>query len=392
MSKQAAVITLSPEEDSMLRQWVRAGTTEQRLAERAQIVLWASQGQSTVQIAHSLRTRPARVSKWRQRFARHRLEGLQDGPRSGKPRRYDSNTEKRLLKQLDQPPPAGHSTWTGHLLAQALGDVSEDQVWRALRQHGISLRRRRSWCISTNPAFAPKAADIIGLYLQPPENALVLAVDEKPSIQALERAQGWIRLPNGKALTGFSHCYTRHGTTTLFAALDVATGQVKTGHYSRRRPRQFMKNMNEIVANNPQRKIHVILENVKTGHYSRRRRREVLDFMNEIVADHPQRQIHVILDNLNTHKPKQDRWVQRHPQVHFHYTPTYASWLNQVECWFSILSRRALRHASFTSPRQLREAIDRFVETYNQAAAPLEWKKAVVHPTTPKRYYANICN
>jgi transposase len=356
MSKQAAVINLSPEEERVLRQWLRAGTTEQRMAERVQIVLLASQGESTVQIAASLRTRAARVSKWRQRFAQHRLEGLHDGSRSGKPRRYDSSTEKRLLKQLDQAPPAGHSTWTGHLLAQALGDVSADQVWRVLRREGISLRRRRSWCISTDPAFAPKAADIIGLYLQPPENALVLAVDEKPSIQALERAQGWIRLPNGQALTGFSHCYTRHGTTTLFAALDVASGQVKTGHYSRRR------------------------------------RREFLDFMNEVVADHPDCELHVVLDNLNTHKPKTDGWLHRHPRVHFHYTPTYASWLNQVECWFSILSRQALQGASFTSPRELRKAIDQFVTVYNQTASPFEWRKAVVHPTTPKRYYANLHN
>lgn len=276
--------------------------------------------------------------------------------RSGKPRRYDSNTEKRLLKQLDQPPPPGHSTWTGHLLSQALGDVSEDQVWRALRQHGISLRRRRSWCISTDPAFAPKAADIIGLYLQPPENALVLAVDEKPSIQVLERAQGWIRLPNGKALTGFSHCYTRHGTTTLFAALDVASGQVKTGHYARRR------------------------------------RREFLHFMNEVVAEHPSRELHVVLDNLSTHKPKTDGWLRRHSRVHFHYTPTYASWLNQVECWFSILSRQALQGASFTSPLELRKAIDQFVTVYNQTASPFEWRKAVVHPTAPKRYYAHLRN
>jgi transposase len=338
----------------MLRQWLRAGTSEQRLAERAQMILWASQGQNTIQIADSLRTRPARVSKWRQRFAQHRLEGLQDGPRSGRPRRYDSSSEKRLLKQLDQPPPLGHGTWTGPLLAQALAEVSDDQVWRILRQYGISLRRRRSWCISTDPAFASKAADIIGLYLQPPENALVLGVDEKPSIQALERAQGWIRLPNGKALTGFSHCYTRHGTTTLFAALDVASGQVKTGHYDRRR------------------------------------RREFLDFMNEIVAEHPGRELHVVLDNLSTHKPKTDRWLRRHPRVHFHYTPTSASWLNQVECWFSILSRQALHGASFTSPLELRKAIDQFVTVYNQKASPFEWRKAVVHPTAPKRYYANL--
>jgi transposase len=356
MSKQAAVITLSPEEQRTLKQWLRSGSTEHRMAERAQIVLLATQGQSTVQIARTLRTRPARVSKWRQRFARHRVQGLHDAGRSGKPARYDPSTERRVLAQLDQPPPPGHSTWTGRLVAEALGDVSEDQVWRVLRRFGISLRRRRSWCISTDPAFAAKAADIIGLYLQPPQNALLLAVDEKPSIQALERAQGWIRLPNGKALTGFSHCYTRHGTTTLFAAFDVATGQVKTGHYRRRR------------------------------------RREFLDFMNEIVANHPHREIHVVLDNLSTHKPKEDRWLRRHPRVHFHYTPTYASWMNQVECWFSILSRQALQGASFTSPQQLREAIDRFVAAYNPTAAPFEWRKAVVHPTAPKRYYANLCN
>ena len=136
MSKQAAVINLSLEEESVLRQWLRAGTTEQRMTERAQIVLLASQGQSTVQIAAWLRTRPARVSKWRQRFAQRRLEGLRDGPRSGKPRRYNASTERRVLKQLDQPPPAGQGTWTGHLLAQALGDVSEDHVWRVLRRQG----------------------------------------------------------------------------------------------------------------------------------------------------------------------------------------------------------------------------------------------------------------
>lgn len=355
MSKQAAVITLSPEEESILNQWLRAGTTEHRLAERARIILLASQGQGTVEIARGLQTRPARVSKWRRRFARQRLKGLQDAARSGKPRRYDQSTVRRILDQLDQPPPPGQATWTGGALAEALG-ISDDQVWRVLRQRGISLQRRRSWCISTDPAFAAKAADIIGLYLNPPENALVLSVDEKPSIQALERAQGWIRLPNGKALTGFSHCYTRHGTTTLFAALNVLTGEVKTGHYQRRR------------------------------------RREFLHFMNEVVALHPDQEMHVVLDNLNTHKPKEDRWLAQHPRVHFHYTPTYSSWLNQVECWFSLLSRKALRGASFTSPEQVRKAIEEFVAVHNQNAAPFEWKKTTVHPSVPKRYYHKLRN
>jgi transposase len=325
------------------------------LVERARIILMADQGLTTEQIAAELDTRLARVSKWRQRFLRSRLDGLQDEPRSGKPARYDQSTERHILDQLDQPPPPGQATWTGGALAKVLG-ISDDQVWRVLRKYGVSLQRRRSWCISTDPEFAAKAADVIGLYLNPPENALVLSVDEKPSIQALERAQGWIRLPNGKALTGFSHCYTRHGTTTLFAALNVLTGEVKTGHYARRR------------------------------------RREFLHFMNEMVSLHPEREIHVVLDNLNTHKPKEDRWLRQHPNVHFHYTPTYSSWLNQVECWFSILSRKALRGASFTSPEQVRQAIDAFVAAHNQTAAPFEWKKATLHPSTPKPYYSYLRN
>ena len=349
MSKHAVSLNLTEAEKGTMAQWLRAETTERRMAERARIILLADEGLTTAQIAHNLRTRPARVSKWRQRFLRLRLGGLRDAPRPGKPRRYDQSTERRILEQLDQPPPQGQATWTGGALAKVLG-ISDDHVWHVLRKHAISLQRRRSWCISTDPEFAAKAADVIGLYLNPPENALLLSIDEKPSIQALERAQGWIRLPDGKALTGFSHCYTRHGTTTLFAALNVLTGQVKTGHYRRRR------------------------------------RREVLHFMNEIVALHPDREIHVVLDNLNTHKPKEDRWLQRHPKVHFHYTPTYSSWLNQVECWFSILSRKALRGASFTSPEQVRQAIDDFVAVHNQNAAPFEWKKAAVHPSAPKRY------
>lgn len=354
MARPAAVIRLTPEEDGALHQYLRSGTSEHRLVERARIILLASKGQSTMQIADALHTRPARVSKWRRRFLQLRLPGLQDSVRSGKPPHYDAQSERRILRQLDQAPPAGYASWSGALLAEALGDISDDEVWRVLRKHGISLQRRRSWCISTDPEFAAKAADIIGLYLNPPAKALVLSVDEKPSIQALERAQGWIRLPDGKALTGFSHCYTRHGTTTLFAALDVITGHVKTGHYHRRR------------------------------------RREFLDFMNEVVAAHPGREMHVILDNLNTHKPREDRWRQRHPQVHFHYTPTYTSWLNQVECWFSILTRQALRGVSFTSAQQVRSAIDNFVAAYNATASAFEWKKTIVRPSAPVHNYSDL--
>jgi transposase len=221
---QRVAIDLTQQEEQTLRQWARAGTGEHRMVERAKVILLAHQGKSNLEIADHLRTRPARVSKWRQRFGEWRLDGLRDADRKGRPAHYDKATEKRVLTMLDEPPPEGYGKWSGGLLAEALGDVSDDQVWRVLRKHDICLQRRRSWCISTDPEFGPKAADIVGLYLNPPENALVLCVDEKPSIQALERAQGWLRLPNGKALNGFSHGYKRHGTTTLFAAFDIATG------------------------------------------------------------------------------------------------------------------------------------------------------------------------
>ena len=192
-------------------------------------------------------TRSATVSKSRGRFAQAGLAGLRDASRSGKPGQYQDEHERRLLAALDEPPPAGYGRWDGGLLARRVGDISKHQIWRVLRRHEISLARRRSWCISTDPAFAQKAADIVGLYLQPPDNAVVFSVDEKPHIQALERAQGWLKLPNGTAVTGFSHAYKRHGTTTLFAALDVATGLVKTGHYQRRRRIEFLDFMNRVV-------------------------------------------------------------------------------------------------------------------------------------------------
>jgi len=353
---RATVIKLNDEERKTLLFWLRSGTTEYRLVERAKMILAAAEGQSTQRIAENMKTRPARVSKWRTRFNREGIEGLQDAPRKGAPCRYDKNTERRILTVLDEPPPEGFATWTGPLVAQRLGDVSPHQVWRVLKLHGIHLQRRRSWCISTDPQFAAKAADIVGLYLDPPENAMVLCVDEKPHIQALERAQGWLRLPNGKALTGYNHQYKRHGTTTLFAALEVATGLLKAGHFTRRR------------------------------------RREFLLFMNEVVASYPDKEIHVILDNLNTHKPKTDRWLSRHKNVHFHYTPTHATWLNQIEIWFSILTRHALKGASFTSPRQVREAIDRFLGVHNRNAAPFEWRKRGVFPKSLKKKYAYLCN
>src|SRR5256884_6155486 len=189
---RAAEVALTSEQRATLRSWLAAGKTERRLAFRAQIILAVAEGLSNKAAAGRLATRPATVSKWRGRFARNGLAGVADAPRSGKPRHYEAKDERRILAALDSPPPAGYARWNGTLLAKHLGDISKHQIWRVLREHEISLERRRSWCISTDPAFAQKAADIVALYLQPPENAVVLSVDEKPHIQALERAQGLV--------------------------------------------------------------------------------------------------------------------------------------------------------------------------------------------------------
>lgn len=329
----------------MLEARLRAATTEQRQVFRARIVLLAADGRSTRSIAREVGTMPRTVSGWRARFAREGLAGLEDRVRAGPAPKYGKETGKRILALLDRPPPKGYARWSGPLLAAALGDVDVQYVWRFLRSQKVDLSGRKSWCESNDPEFAAKAADVVGLYMAPPENAIVICVDEKPSIQALERAQGYLKLPNGRALTGHSHDYKRNGTTTLFAAFEVATGKVTTAHKNRRR------------------------------------RVEFLDFMNDIVAAYKGKDtaIHVVLDNLNTHKPKNDRWLKRHPNVHFHFTPTRASWLNQVEIWFSILEGKSLHGASFTSVAQLREHIDAFIEAYNENAKPFAWTKTKVH-------------
>ena len=304
-------------------------------------MLLAAAGRSTRSIAKEVGVQPRIASLWRNRFADHGLEGLGDKPRPGKKPIYTKATGKRVLELLDKPAPKGFARWTGPLLAKALGDVDVQYVWRFLREHKIDLAARKSWCESNDPEFASKAADVVGLYVDPPAKAIVLCIDEKPSIQALERAQGYLKLPNGRALTGQSHDYKRHGTTTLFAALEVATGKIIAAHSKRRR------------------------------------RVEFLGFMNSVVAAFPDRELHVIVDNLNTHK-KNEHWLKKHPKVHFHFTPTRASWLNQVEIWFSILQGQSLSGASFTTVQQLQEHIDAFIAAYNETAKPFAWTKKKV--------------
>ncbi len=197
-----------------------APTTEQRDVLRARIVLLADEGRSTRSIAKIVGAMPRTVSLWRGRYAREGLSGLADKPRPGPAPRYDAESGRRILSVLDRVPPAGFARWTGPLIAAELGDVHEQQVWRVLRAHKLDLGGRKSWCESNDPEFVAKAADVVGLYMAPPENAVVICVDEKPSIQALERAQGYLKLPNGRALTGHSHDYKRHGASTLFAAFE----------------------------------------------------------------------------------------------------------------------------------------------------------------------------
>lgn len=342
MIPPAAEVRLTPADRAVLEARLRAPTAAQRDVLRARIVLLAGEGRSTRSIAQAVGAMPRTVSLWRGRYAREGLAGLADRPRPGPRRKYDATSGRRILALLEGPPPAGFGRWTGGLIAAALGDVHEQQVWRFLREQRIDLDGKKSWCESDDAEFAAKAADVVGLYLAPPDDAIVLCVDEKPSIQALERAQGYLRLPSGRALSGHSHDYRRHGTTTLFAALDLATGKIAAAHTKRRR------------------------------------RIEFLAFMDAIVAAHPGKEIHAVLDNLNTHK-KNDDWLKAHPNVRFHFTPTRASWLNQVEIWFSILAGKSLRGASFTSVPQLRQHIDDFIASYNANASPFVWTKTDVH-------------
>src|SRR3989475_6581948 len=244
---------------------------EARLVERARIVLGCLEGKPITTVAESLNVRPNTVIDWRRRFEAEGIAGLQDRPRSGKPPRYTEKFRKQLLATLEELPPKGQAVWDGPALAKHL-KTSVHAVWRVLRKEGICLARQRSWCVSTDAEFAAKAADIVGLYLNPPQNALVLSVDEKPSIQALERKTGSVETDNGKIVRGFKSTYKRHGTLNLFAALEVATGAVHTQ---------------------------------TTG---RKRRIEFLDFMDRVVADLPAgKEIHVILDNYCIHK-KNDAW------------------------------------------------------------------------------------
>ena len=356
MSRVAVAIQCSEADRVALERFGESRTAEARLVERARIVLGCLAGQRNDEIAGRLGLQAATVALWRRRFATGGLAGLHDRPRSGKPPASPPGVlRQRILTQLEAPPPDGWATWDGPTLARALG-VSADAVWRVLRTDGIQLRRLRSWCVSTDPEFTVKAADVIGLYLHPPQNALVLSVDEKPSMQALERKTGYVYTSSGKLVRGLQRTDKRHGTLNLFAALNVATGTIQS----------------------------------KTT--ATKKRPDFQAFLDGVIADVPPGQtIHVILDNDRTHT-RNDAWLADHPHVQFHFTPTSASWLNQVEIWFSMFTRTTLRGASFTSTAQLTQAIEAFIAAYHPSAAPFVWRKRDVTGSQLRNTLANLRN
>lgn len=330
-------LILIPEEKEKLQQWARRRKTAQALALRSRIVLGCAAGETNQDVAERLGVSRATVGKWRQRFLRDRLEGLVDEPRPGAPRRIsDAQVEEVVTRTLEGPPPnATH--WSTRSMARAAG-LSQTAVVRIWRAFGLQPHRVESFKLSADPFFVEKVRDIVGLYLAPPERAVVLAVDEKSQVQALDRTRPVLPLRPGLPQRQ-THDYIRHGTTSLFAALDVATGKVVGQCHRRHRQREFLKFLERIDAAVP----------------------AALD-------------VHLVLDNASTHKtPQVMRWFARRPRYYLHFTPTSASWLNQVERFFAEITQRRIRRGSFDSVRQLEQAIAAYLEDHNRNPKPFVW-------------------
>jgi transposase len=355
MPRHAPDLKCSPETREELTAISRSRTAEARQVERAHIILDCLQGKQIKQVAQERKVSVPTVSKWRQRFAFFGLLGLSDAARPGKPPVYGHEFRNRVLALLEQPPPTGQACWDGPALAAKLGG-SVHAVWRVLRNEGICLQRKRTWCVSSDPQFASKAAEIVKQYLDPPEGAVVLCVDEKPSIQAIERPTGYVETGSGKIVVGVKSTYQRHGTLNLFSALDVATGHVYA------QTTDFKK------------------------------REDFRGFMDIVIKELPaDKKIHVILDNYATHKRNDDWLAPYDGRVQFHFTPTSASWLNQVEIFFSLLARKALRGASFKTKAELQRAIEDFIAVYNQRAHPFRWRKRDVRGSQLRNTITNLC-
>ncbi len=305
---------------------------------RARIVSVAAEGATNIEIAAQLGVSQPTVGLWRRNFCGRGLDGLETAPRSGRPRQIDDDEVQRVLATTLEKPPDGTTHWSVRRLAAATG-ISSSTVHRIWRDHKLKPHQVRSFKFSSDPKLAEKVIDVVGLYLDPPKGALVLCVDEKTQIQALDRTQPTPPIKPGKA-GRMTHDYKRNGTTSLYAALEIATGEVTGSCYPQHTHQEF------------------------------------LAFLNQLVKAYPRRPLHVVLDNSSTHStPEVQRWLERHPRVHFHFTPTSASWMNMVEIWFSILTKQQVRRGVYHDVPELIAAIEHFIDGYNERAQPFVWTK-----------------
>jgi putative transposase len=335
--RRAPAIELSGVERQQLEELARSRSYPFAIVQRAQIVLACADGATNSDVARAFGVNVNTVGKWRRRFIEQGIDGLHDGDRPGRPRQIDDERVMALIHKTLQQQPSDATHWSTRSMARAVG-VSNATVQRIWSTFGLQPHRQRTFKLSNDPYFAEKVRDIVGLYLNPPDKALVLCVDEKSQVQALERTQPLLPMGLGY-IEGVTHDYVRHGTTTLFAALDVASGEVMAKCQHRHRHQEFLRFLRHIETNVP------------AG----------LD-------------VHLVLDNYATHKhPKVRAWLAEHPRFHLHFTPTYASWLNQVERWFAHISERAIRRGSFKSVKELVARIDAFVEQHNAQCAPFVW-------------------
>ena len=330
-------LLLSPEENEQLRAVAASRTLPHGLVMRARIILLSASGMSNQAVAARLHLNPATVGYWRKRFLEQGLSGLHGELRPGRPRSISDERVAALIRKTLQAGPKSSTHWSCRSLA-AQTHLSKTTVHRIWRAFGLQPHRQRHFQLSNDPFFVEKVRDIVGLYLNPPDKAVVLCVDEKSQIQALERTQPLLPMGLGY-VEGVTHNYVRHGTTTLFAALDLATGTVLSRCQRRHRHQEYLRFLREIDANVPQ----------GLG-------------------------VHLIVDNYATHKhPRVQRWLAAHSRFHVHFTPTYASWLNQVEIWFNIITQKAIRRGTFRSVKELIAKIEHFVRTYNAEAIPFMW-------------------
>ena len=341
MGRSTVTLVLSPDEQAELEAVAGRPPSAQSAVTRARVVLRTVEGASNRQIAAELGMSELRVGGWRAKFARGGLAGLADRPHTGRPRTIDQATIQRVIATTLEPPPDGATHWSIQRLARATG-VSATSVERIWREHRLRPHQTRSFRYSRDPELEAKVIDVVGLYLDPPEGALVMCVDEKTQIPALGRTQPILPIRPGLP-EGRTHDDRRHGTTSLYAALEISSGQVVRECHARHRATEFVS------------------------------------FLRRIVREFPDGQLHLVIDNSSTHStPEVKRWLARHRRVHFHFTPTGASWMNLVESWFSILTRQQVRRGSYSSVPELVGVIERFVAGYNERAEPFTWTKPAV--------------